>query len=322
MDPPQPQPVDNDATNNNGPNNESLRYQETDAGTQTVEMSDSESLESKVSEVVSSFWFECHLRCAYPRPTLKTEFIRQSCAQLITEKNGHLPDGNVEEDEFLEAFDVLFYRCELRTATEPGTGLPKHLPLYITCKRIKGPEIWLEVKSICDIGISGFTLERIRLERQRQMFEAIATAAKESRHLERDEIDALRRSLPKFPRGTLLFTLSDGHEDIDALELEPLPGFSLESTYVGHKIQVRDLPIICGKAFLTSSNIVAHGARPYELWDDHNYHLQDMLRARLGREVRFSRKYGVPLAELFEDLANFTVIGPNNDSGDEEGLST
>ncbi|KAG2021055.1 hypothetical protein CC2G_006321 [Coprinopsis cinerea AmutBmut pab1-1] len=202
-------------------------------------------------------------------PNLVQAFLDDAFARALRwqEENPVDPEFQDEDDQFLAEFASIFFRTPLSQSTLAGHGLPPFSNVATACLKIRGP-IWMEVVAIDDLGVSAFVLEKVRIERQKYIFDRISQAARERRVLSREESAAIRASLPKYPRKTLHFRLTDGSQEIDAYEINgPLPHISLDETYVGHKLRLENFHIISGKAYIMPSNVAEIGVIPPQLWD-------------------------------------------------------
>lgn len=110
-----------------------------------------------------------------------------------------------------------------------GTGLNDissfsgHLP---------GPPVLVQIMEITEIGVSAFQLEQIRAAREERVLAGIGDEEGEE---DGDiEVDG-EGPMPKYPRRTLHFQVSDGATIFEAMEYRPLPQLGLGSTKLGYK---------------------------------------------------------------------------------------
>jgi len=111
-----------------------------------------------------------------------------------------------------------------------GTGLNDisklsgHLP---------GPPVLVQIVEITDIGVSAFQLEQIRAAREERILAGVGDEENE----EDGDIEVEGEGpMPKYPRGTLHFQVSDGAIIFEAMEYRPIPQLGLGTTKLGYKV--------------------------------------------------------------------------------------
>ena len=114
-----------------------------------------------------------------------------------------------------------------------GTGLDVHINKY--AGNLRGPPVLVQIIAITDIGISAFQLEQIRAAREERLTSGVGDEEGE----EDGDVDVEGEGpMPKYPRGTLRFKLSDGVTTLEAMEYRPLPKISLGPTPLGYKVRI------------------------------------------------------------------------------------
>ncbi|KAH6913275.1 hypothetical protein BKA70DRAFT_1558649 [Coprinopsis sp. MPI-PUGE-AT-0042] len=164
-----------------------------------------------------------------------------------------------------------------------ATGLPPQISSRETTICIAGPPVLVQIKALTDIGISAFKLEEVRKAREERPQSGLGT--EEDGEDEGDiEVEG-EGPMPKYPRGTLMFGLSDGTAILKAMEYKVLPQLSLLTTPPGYKMQLKDIRSVLEVANLHPRNLTLLGGNPAdnELRD---YHFKQGLRQRLGGEWR------------------------------------
>ena len=113
-----------------------------------------------------------------------------------------------------------------------GTGLDVHINKYTG--DLRGPPVLVQITAITDIGISAFQLEQVRAAREERLMSGVGDEEGE----EDGDVDVEGEGpMPKYPRGTLRFKLSDGVTTLEAMEYRPLPQISLGRTPLGYKVR-------------------------------------------------------------------------------------
>ena len=120
----------------------------------------------------------------------------------------------------------------------PGTGLDVHIDKYTG--NLRGPPVLVQITELTDIGISAFQLEQVRAAREERIMAGVGDEEGE----EDGDVDVEGEGpMPKYPRGTLRFKLSDGVTTLRAMEYRPLPQISLGPTPLGYKVKILSIDI-------------------------------------------------------------------------------
>lgn len=120
----------------------------------------------------------------------------------------------------------------------PGTGLDVHIDKYTG--NLRGPPVLVQITELTDIGISAFQLEQVRAAREERLMAGVGDEEGE----EDGDVDVEGEGpMPKYPRGTLRFKLSDGVTTLRAMEYRPLPQISLGPTPLGYKVKILSIDI-------------------------------------------------------------------------------
>ena len=126
---------------------------------------------------------------------------------------------------------------------EKGTGLPPRVNLPSTITTIEGP-IVLELVHMVEVGVSAFTLERVRLDREVEMLSRFSEAARSGTPPSTFDIAKWEASLPLYPKNSLKLYLTDGEIELEAMELKPLP-FNLGCSSIGTKVNFFQTRVWC-----------------------------------------------------------------------------
>lgn len=122
----------------------------------------------------------------------------------------------------------------LSILAEPGTGIPDSTLLPTMCTHIEGP-IVLELVHLTDIGLSAFTIEKVRQARARSFYIKLLALGMNGEVVSDDKLLSIRGKLPSYPHKCLKLVLSDGTNELEAIELEPLD-LQLGRTAMGVKV--------------------------------------------------------------------------------------
>jgi RecQ-mediated genome instability protein 1 len=184
---------------------------------------------------------------------------------------------------------------------QPHTGLPANISDLNTT--LTGPPVLVEIIRMDDISTSAFQLDQIR-----QAHEERIRAGVENEEGEEDgDIDVDGEGpMPQYPRGTLRFQLSDGQTVLEALEYRRInelklttpSGFKVcqSSTFTTlilidfHQMQLKNVRIQRGMAFLEPTTVTLKGGQTEELVKNQEFNFVNGLRRRMGR-VYFLRLY-------------------------------
>ena len=114
-----------------------------------------------------------------------------------------------------------------------GTGLDVHIKN--STGNLKGPPVLVQIIAISDIGTSAFQLEQVRAAREERLLSGVGNEEGE----EDGDVDIEGEGpMPKYPKGTLRFQLSDGVTILEAMEYRPLPEITLGPTPLGYKVML------------------------------------------------------------------------------------
>jgi RecQ-mediated genome instability protein 1 len=155
---------------------------------------------------------------AYPKPQIAPKWLSE-CYEWITKTYGLSPANDLPG--ILDHIEMQFLNSDLRDSALPDTGLPTSIGTWQR-DHLRGPGVLVEVISLSEIGHSAFSLLQAREKR-----------------IERESVVGLEDAdevLPRYPRGTLRFELTDGMITIPAIEYRPLPELELGETPLGYKV--------------------------------------------------------------------------------------
>jgi RecQ-mediated genome instability protein 1 len=114
-----------------------------------------------------------------------------------------------------------------------GTGFNPNITQ--ATEDLQGPPILVQIVAMTEIGTSAFQLEQTRVAREERMRSGLGNIEGE----EDGDVEVEGEGpMPKYPRGTLRFQLSDGETIIDAMEFRNLPQLSLGVTELGYKVSL------------------------------------------------------------------------------------
>ena len=185
---------------------------------------------------------------------------------------------------------------------QPHTGLPANIsdPNTISTT-LTGPPVLVEIIRMDDISTSAFQLDQIRQARDKRIQAGVGSEEGE----EDGDIDVDGEGpMPQYPRGTLRFQLSDGQTVLEALEYRRInelkltipSGFKVcqSSTFTElnlidfHQMQLKNVRIQRGMAFLEPTTITLKGGQTEELVKNQEFNFVNGLRRRMG-QVYFLR---------------------------------
>lgn len=165
----------------------------------------------------------------FPRPRVDPEWANQCYSWLIDEE-GLSPDRDLEKIQDDMRTQILL--SDLHDSMLHGTGIPTQCAAADYAAAVEGHPILVQITSITDIGVSAFHLEQTRSTRE-ERFKKGATEGEEDGDVEVDE-----GPVPKYQRGMLKFTVSDGALNLQAVEYRKLPQFRLGETKLGLKVRL------------------------------------------------------------------------------------
>ena len=152
------------------------------------------------------------------------------CEWLIGDQN---IDPLTSFPEFIQQVKSQLLESDLHDSMLHGTGLDVHIKKFTG--NLKGPPVLVQITAISDIGISAFQLDQVRAARKERLISGVGNEEGE----EEGDIDVEGEGpMPKYPKATLRFKLSDGVTTLEAMEYRPLPQISLGPTPLGYKVKI------------------------------------------------------------------------------------
>ncbi|KAI0250238.1 hypothetical protein BJV78DRAFT_1220721 [Lactifluus subvellereus] len=202
------------------------------------------------------------LRQSYPKPSVDENWLQQCYAWVIEEHNLHPTTDMGKIKEHVESQLLL---SDLTDSMIHGSGLPHNLA-GLQKGSLSGPPILVQIMALTEIGHSAFSLVNVR---QTKIDRADLSGL--TRGDNEDEAD--EGPVPNYPRSMLQFELSDGAIKLNAIEYRKIPQLDLENTPLGFKIQLKDVTIRQGIAFLEPRNVVlkGHGVEDLDVNRDRNF---------------------------------------------------
>ncbi|KAG8903446.1 hypothetical protein FRB99_003268 [Tulasnella sp. 403] len=233
------------------------------------------------------------LKTRYPKPEINPHWLEECYTWLLGEYN--LQEEQVDDilreietqllqvgttTHFSKALPSLITsKSDLEASTLPYTGLPRDVTQTQNARIAsgRGGPILCQVVSMTEIGHSAFSLQNVRQTRiDREDLAGLVEAGVE------DEEE--NQPIPKYPRSTLKFELSDGWVTLPAIEYKKLPGLELGVTPLGSKMSLRNVLVRNGIAFLEPTTVRIHGESSVEEKDvDRDFNFLCSLRRRLGQ---------------------------------------
>lgn len=110
-----------------------------------------------------------------------------------------------------------------------GTGLPRNIDTAIVAT-LSGPAVLVEIRSITDIGVSAYNLDKVRQAREERIADG------EENEGEGDVDVEGEGPIPTYPRSMLSLEISDGLTTLKAMEYRSLPELKLGTTPLGYKV--------------------------------------------------------------------------------------
>ncbi|KIJ90034.1 hypothetical protein K443DRAFT_580923 [Laccaria amethystina LaAM-08-1] len=161
---------------------------------------------------------------------------------------------------------------------QPHTGLPANISDLNTISTLTGPPVLVEIIRMDDVSTSAFELDQIRQAREERIRAGVGGEEGE----EDGDIDVDGEGpMPQYPRGTLRFQLSDGHTVLEALEYRRINELKL-TTPSGFKMQLKNVRIVRGMAFLEPTTVTLKGGQTEELVKNQEFNFVNGLRRRMG----------------------------------------
>ena len=158
------------------------------------------------------------------------EWLDGCCEWLIQDQ--HI-DPVTSFLEFMDKVQDQLLESDLHDSMLHGTGLDVHIGRFTG--NLRGPPVLVQIIAISEIGISAFQLEQVRAAREERLMSGVGNEEGE----EEGDVDVEGEGpMPKYPRSTLRFKLSDGVTTLEAMEYRSLPQISLGPTPLGYKVSI------------------------------------------------------------------------------------
>ncbi|KAF8183962.1 hypothetical protein BJ912DRAFT_975749 [Pholiota molesta] len=213
----------------------------------------------------------------FPKPRVDLEWLDGCCEWLIDDQN---LSPVTAFPQFVERVKEQLLESDLADSMSKGTGFNPNITQ--ATEDLQGPPILVQIVAMTEIGTSAFQLEQTRVAREERMRTGLGNVEGE----EDGDVEVEGEGpMPKYPRGTLRFQLSDGETIIDAMEFRNLPQLSLGVTELGYKMQLQGTRIQNGMAFLEPATVNMLGGRQADLEARQLNDFKQGLRARLGRPL-------------------------------------
>lgn len=133
--------------------------------------------------------------------------------------------------QFVAALKSQLLQSDLKDSMLHGTGLEPGIGT--ATKALRGAPVLVQIVAMTEIGTSAFQLEQTRAAREERMKAGEGNVEGD----EEGDVEVEGEGpMPKYPRGTLRFQLSDGATVFDAMEYRPLPALTLGNTPLGFKV--------------------------------------------------------------------------------------
>lgn len=162
-----------------------------------------------------------------PFDSFTKEWLEQCCTWIADEK---CLSVNTHFQEFYKIVNDQLIASDLTDSMQRGTGLGDISKLS---GKLPGPPVLVQITRITEIGTSAFQLEQVRAAREERMGVGIDSEEGE----EDGDLEVQGEGpMPKYPRGTLHFELSDGTTVFEGMEYRPLPELVLGTSKLGFKV--------------------------------------------------------------------------------------
>jgi len=139
--------------------------------------------------------------------------------------------------EFMERVRDQLFKSDLQDSMLHGTGLDVHIANF--SGTLQGPPVLVQIMAITEIGTSAFQLDQVRAAREERITEGVGNVEGE----EDGDVEVEGEGpMPKYPRGTLHFQLSDGVTLFEAMEYRHIAQITLGNTPLGFKV-VSPMPV-------------------------------------------------------------------------------
>ncbi|KAF9560485.1 hypothetical protein CPC08DRAFT_636483 [Agrocybe pediades] len=240
-------------------------------------------------------WLDTH----FPKPRVDPEWL-EGCTQWV-EGDQHISPVTAFP-QFMERVRDQLLESDLGDSMMRGTGLDPNTPNMTT--QLRGSPVLMQITAITEIGSSAFQLDQVRVARE----ERLAAGVGDVEGDEEGDVEVEGEGpMPKYPRGTLYFHLSDGETTIEAMEYRAIPQLSLGVTPLGYKarllslslyLQLKGTRIHKGMAMLEPATVTLLGGKQVDLEDNQAADLKNGLRLRLRRPMS-----PVPGVRVIENVA-------------------
>lgn len=154
---------------------------------------------------------------------------------------------------FTKELESQLLSSSLSDSTEPATGLHTHIAVN-TMNTVIRDLVLVEITAITEIAHSAFNLDQIRAAREERERLGHSTDGGDDGDIEIDEGPP-----PKYPTGMLKLELTDGNTKLPAIEYRPLPEIKLGVTPLGYKLQLKNVKIRNGIAWLEPGTVIMKG---------------------------------------------------------------
>ena len=215
---------------------------------------------------------------------------------------------------------------EFDKVAEPGTGLPPRITTRTVYTRLMDPMI-LELVHLTEVGISAFTLDEVREQRDRAYRSGLASLMNGEGTSSISNFNRIEGGLPKYPRKCLKLFLTDGVTELQALECEVLPDLALGETQMGvkvhfpaselavsiahgcAKVNLENVTIIGGVAFLRKENVLVLQGANQQRMDAHVKRFYLELRSRMQQETLQAKVSMTRFRKIQKRDLNFLAAG-------------
>ncbi|KAG8947655.1 hypothetical protein FRC04_010589 [Tulasnella sp. 424] len=235
------------------------------------------------------------LKRTYPKPEMNSEWLN-ACYEWVLEDSNLSPN---QTNELVEKIGNQLLLSDLDDSMLPNTGLPENITSLAKGRIGKPPNpILVQIVSLTEIGHSAFQLLNVRQTRiDRADLAGLIEAGVE------DEEES--EPIPKYPRSTLSFELSDGSTVIRAMEYKKMPGLELGVTPLGCKLMLKNVLVISGIAFLEPATVdIFQGSHTEEREAVQDSDFVRALRRKLGQPD--------PEPEPQPTAPDSTLVNPSN----------
>ncbi|KAF8150793.1 hypothetical protein B0H34DRAFT_152469 [Crassisporium funariophilum] len=217
----------------------------------------------------------------FPKPRVDPEWLEGCCDWLIGDQN---ISPVTAFPEFMNKVKDQLLESDLRDSMLHGTGLDVHIDRFTG--NLQGPPVLVQIAAITEIGISAFQLEQIRAAREERLLAGVGDEEGE----EDGDIEVEGEGpMPRYPKATLRFQLTDGVTTLEAMEYRRISQFSLGVTPLGYKLQLKSTRIQNGMAFLEPATVTLLGGKQTDLeaqqLDDFKRGLRERLQLPLEPEA-------------------------------------